>query len=296
MAEPSSGHEGDADAPTTPARPSRESRQGRRDRLIRAPLLDRFGLVLILVLITIAVQGLVDVRGSLLAQLFAHAISGLALIAAVRASGARRRWRHAVYVFVGVVVIISVATLSWHRADGSSTVPPETAWLLAAALTPVLIARRVLQHTVVTIQTIMGSVAAYLQLAVAYAFLFQTIDAYTVTPFFGEDVSTTTYMYFSLVTISTVGYGDVAAVADLGRMAAASEAVIGQVYLVTFVALIVSRFAAGMPRGSAGAPVEPRSGPVPRTLFEALDASRSNQAPPDPDPDEDEEDGGPDRA
>ena len=68
------------------------------------------------------------------------------------------------------------------------------------------------------------------------------------------------------------------------------------VYLVTFVALIVSRFAAGMPRGSAGAPVEPRSGPVPRTLFEALDASRSNQAPPDPDPDEDEEDGGPDRA
>ena len=296
MAEPSSGHEGDADAPTTPARPSRESRQGRRDRLIRAPLLDRFGLVLILVLITIAVQGLVDVRGSLLAQLFAHAISGLALIAAVRASGARRRWRHAVYVFVGVVVIISVATLSWHRADGSSTVPPETAWLLAAALTPVLIARRVLQHTVVTIQTIMGSVAAYLQLAVAYAFLFQTIDAYTVTPFFGEDVSTTTYMYFSLVTISTVGFGDVAAVADLGRMAAASEAVIGQVYLVTFVALIVSRFAAGMPRGSAGAPVEPRSGPVPRTLFEALDASRSNQAPPDPDPDEDEEDGGPDRA
>jgi hypothetical protein len=296
MAEPSSGHEGDADAPTTPARPSRESRQGRRDRLIRAPLLDRFGLVLILVLITIAVQGLVDVRGSLLAQLFAHAISGLALIAAVRASGARRRWRHAVYVFVGVVVIISVATLSWHRADGSSTVPPETAWLLAAALTPVLIARRVLQHTVVTIQTIMGSVAAYLQLAVAYAFLFQTIDAYTVTPFFGEDVSTTTYMYFSLVTISTVGFGDVAAVGDLGRMAAASEAVIGQVYLVTFVALIVSRFAAGMPRGSAGAPVEPRSGPVPRTLFEALDASRSNQAPPDPDPDEDEGDRGPDRA
>ena len=33
---------------------------------------------------------------------------------------------------------------------GNQTVPPETAWLLAAALTPVLIARRVLQHTVVT--------------------------------------------------------------------------------------------------------------------------------------------------
>ena len=287
MAQSSSGHERDADATQPPARTSAQIRRAREERLIRAPLLDRFGLVLVLVLITIAVQGLVDVTGSLLAQLFAHAISGLALIAAVRASGARRRWRHAVYVLVAAVVVVSVATLSWHRADGSSAVPPETTWLLAAALTPVLIARRVLQHTVVTIQTIMGSVAAYLQLAVAYAFLFQTIDAYTTAPFFGEPVSTTTYMYFSLVTISTVGYGDVAAVADLGRMAAASEAVIGQVYLVTFVALIVSRFAAGMPRASAGGPVASRRGPVPRTLFEALDSSRAQQPPPESDADED---------
>ena len=107
---------------------------------------------------------------------------------------------------------LSLATLSCRRADGNLAVPPETLWLLAAALTPVLIARRVLQHTVVTLQTIMGSVAAYLQIAVAYAFLFQTIDAFTPSPFFGEEVSTTTYMYFSLVTISTVGYGDFAAV------------------------------------------------------------------------------------
>ena len=56
-------------------------------------------------------------------------------------------------------------------------------------------------------------------------------------------------MYFSLVTISTVGYGDYTAAHDLGRMAAGSEAVLGQVFLVTFVALIVSRFAAHMPLG-----------------------------------------------
>ena len=292
MAETSSGHEGGADASPAPGRPSRERYKSRRDRLIRAPLLDRFGLVLVLVLLTIAVQGLIDVRGSVLARLFTHAITGLALIAAVRASGSRRRWRRAVDVLVVIVVLLSLLMLWRRRADGSFAVPPETTWLLAAALTPVLIARRVLQHTVVTIQTIMGSVAAYLQLAVAYAFLFQTIDAYTPTPFFGEEVSTTTYMYFSLVTISTVGFGDVAAVTDLGRMAAASEAVVGQVYLVTFVALIVSRFAAGMPRGSAGAAVTPRTGPVPRTLFEALDSSRSQQPPPERDDDEDDEDEG----
>ena len=281
--------EGDANgAPvgTTPAR--RGARAAETVRALRKPpaMLDRFELVLLLVMATIAVQGLIDVRGSALAQLFTHAISGLALIAAARASGSRRRWRRAVDVLVVVVLILSLATLSWRRG-GDAAVPPETMWLLAAALTPVLIARRVLQHTVVTLQTIMGSVAAYVQIAVAYAFLFQTIDAYTTSAFFGEGVSTTIYMYFSLITISTVGFGDCASVTDLGRMASASEAVIGQVFLVTFVALIVSRFAAGMPRRSAGVHGEgvPGAEPAPQSLLDALDSSQQQPLPPE-DPDD----------
>jgi hypothetical protein len=290
------GHDGHDDSqhpPTAPARTraSREVRRARREQLLRTPLLDRFGLVLVLVLFTIAVQALIDVRGSIVAQLFAHAISGLALVAAVRASGARRRWRRAADLLVAGVVLLSLGLLLWRSPNGSTAVPPETTWLLAAALTPVLIARRVLQHTVVTIQTIMGSVAAYLQLAVAFAFLFQTLDAYSASHFFGEEVSTTTYMYFSLVTISTVGFGDVAAVTDLGRLAASSEAVVGQVYLVTFVALIVARFAAGMPRASAAAGAGgPGSAPPPGTLFEALDSSRTLQPLPGSDDEDDDHD------
>jgi hypothetical protein len=216
----------------------------------RTPLmLDRFELVLLLVVITIAVQGLVDVSGSVVARLFANAISGLALLAAVRASGVRRQWRRAVDVLVVVVLVTSVTAVAVRWGSNESAVPPETTWLLAAALTPLLVARRLLQHQVVTLQTIMGAVAAYLQIAVAYAFLYQTVDAYSATNFFGKATPTTTYMYFSLVTISTVGYGDFVAVTSFGRMAAASEAVLGQVFLVTFVALIVSRFGAHLSLG-----------------------------------------------
>ena len=46
-------------------------------------------------------------------------------------------------------------------------------------------------------------------------------------------------MYFSLTSITTLGYGDLAAVSPAGRLLATTEAVIGQVYLVTFVAMIV---------------------------------------------------------
>ena len=230
------------------SRPTRPTRADRGGQPTRTPLMfDRFELVLLFVIVTIAVQGLVDVSGSVLARMFAHAITGLSLLAAVRASGARRQWRRAVDVLVVLVLAVSAASVAARWGTNQSAVPPETAWLIAAALTPVLVARRLLQHEVVTLQTIMGAVAAYLQIAVAYAVLYQTIDADSATDFFGQTTSTTTYMYFSLVTISTVGYGDFVAVTNLGRLASASEAVLGQVFLVTFVALIVSRFGVHLP-------------------------------------------------
>ena len=46
-------------------------------------------------------------------------------------------------------------------------------------------------------------------------------------------------MYFSLTTITTVGYGDLVAISQPGRLLANSLAVIGQVYLVTFVGLLI---------------------------------------------------------
>jgi len=67
-------------------------------------------------------------------------------------------------------------------------------------------------------------------------------------------------------------------------------------YIVTFVALIVARFAAGMPRASAavGAGGVPGGARAPRTLFEALDSSRTQQPPPEGEPEE-PEDGPPGR-
>ena len=49
-------------------------------------------------------------------------------------------------------------------------------------------------------------------------------------------------MYFSLVTISTVGFGDLAAASDLGRYFTTVEAIIGQVFLVTIVARLVTMY------------------------------------------------------
>ena len=76
-------------------------------------------------------------------------------------------------------------------------------------------------------------------LAVAYFFVFLTVGQWQGTFFTAPDQPSSSFMYFSLTTITTVGYGDLTAQTHLGRLLATSEAVVGQVYLVTFVAMIV---------------------------------------------------------
>lgn len=223
----------------------RAKRQRRADEEPAPRMLDRFGIVLLLVLATIVAQSLIDVRGSAWSSLVTHAISGAALIVAVRAAGVKRRWRHTTDALVVITLVVNVVVAVIQ--GGVSAIDPRLdaagLWLIAATLLPFVLARRVLQHSVVTVDTVMGAVASYLQIAVAYAAVFASVDAWGQTPFFGEPVSTTTYMYASLETITTLGYGDRVPVTDLGGLLAMSEAVFGQVFLVTFVALIVSRFA-----------------------------------------------------
>jgi hypothetical protein len=211
-------------------------------------LVDRFELVLLLVLATLCAQALIDVHDNPTGAFITHAISGLALVVAVRAGAVPRRWRRAADVLVLVTLAINLAILvlglfSDVEVDGYGG---ESAWVVAAFLVPVAVARRVLQHRVATVQTVMGAVAAYLEIAVAYASLFQSLDFVTSTPMIPSDGSTTEYTYLSLQTITTLGYGDLAPTADLMRLVAVSEAVLGQVFLVTFVALVVGRFSAQM--------------------------------------------------
>jgi Ion channel len=207
--------------------------------------LDRFGVVLILVLATVCAQALIDVRDHAVGALVTRAISGLALVMAVRAGGVPRRWRRAADLVVILSLVGNTVLVAIQLSSMGSNVPVNNGvlWLVTAALVPVAVAHRVLHHRRVTIETVMGAVAAYVQIAVAYALLLQALDAVTPGHLFGSAVPTTTYIYVSLETITTLGYGDYLATTDLGRLMLVSEALLGQVYLVVFVALIVSRFA-----------------------------------------------------
>jgi hypothetical protein len=74
-----------------------------------------------------------------------------------------------------------------------------------------------------------------------FAFMFSVVDHLGSTPFFvhgAEDQAD--FLYFSFTTITTTGYGDYVPATNLGHSLAITEALVGQIYLVTVVAVIVS--------------------------------------------------------
>jgi hypothetical protein len=212
---------------------------------------DRFGLLLLVTIGAVVLQSLIDIdepRGDLgaaAAYVLITAFVGAMLMLSLRASGANKRIRRIAEVGVAITLVLAIGTflidLVSHvePADDIGATAPAVAWMLMTALAPLVVIRRLIRHRRVTTGTLEGAIAAFLLIAVTFKFAFLAIDEFESTPFFGEPEGSTSFMYYSLVTVTTLGYGDLNAVTNLGRLASVTEAVIGQVFLVTFVAMLV---------------------------------------------------------
>ena len=211
---------------------------------------DRFAMLFLLVAFTIALLLLVDLASvatgwSEVLSILVTLLTGLMLLVAISASGARRRVALAGRVVVALTV--GVAILSALGGAPKGTIG--FLWVLLIVAAPLLVLRRLLEHTKVTSETLFGAVSVYLLLAVAGTYVFLLIQVWSNSDFFGTDEPTTAFMYFSLVTIATLGYGDIAPATEVPRAAAVTLAVMGQMYLVVVVARFVSLYSG---RGSDG--------------------------------------------
>lgn len=219
----------------------------------RSAYLDRFGLLLLITILTIIVLSLVDLTVDqeqpvrTVAAAGANAVVGVLLLLALRASGLARRWLRVADVIVVVSILIVLLLAGATTLSPALTVTTDSAPLiivLVAFCVPVVTVRRLLQHREVTPQTLMGALSAYLAIPIAFFYAFLAVD-WAAGPFFGDPEPTTTFMYYSLSTLSTLGFGDVVATSELGHLLSTGEAITGQLYMVTFVAMIVGLYASG---------------------------------------------------
>jgi hypothetical protein len=114
---------------------------------------------------------------------------------------------------------------------------------LLVAATIGVIALGVLDQAEVNAQSVRGAICIYLLIGMFFVFVYGAVAMLGEGPFFaqGTDGDRPLRVYFSFVTLATLGYGDYTAGGDLGRTLSIVEALVGQLYLVTVLALLVSQ-------------------------------------------------------
>ncbi|MFL6019339.1 MAG: potassium channel family protein [Gaiellaceae bacterium] len=116
-----------------------------------------------------------------------------------------------------------------------------------AVTTIATIALGVVDQDEVNAQSITGAVCIYLLAGILFMFLYGAVALLGSSDFFaqGTDGTRALRLYFSYVTLATLGYGDYTPAGNLGHSLAILEALMGQLYLVTVLALLVSRMRVG---------------------------------------------------
>ncbi|GIF02629.1 potassium channel family protein [Actinoplanes siamensis] len=160
----------------------------------------------------------------------------------LRVSRARQGLRHAgAVVFTLALAAATVMLLTGSRLLSGVAFSAAAALYLLA---PVAIVRDLSRRDRVDRETLLGAVAAYLLIGMAFGFAYQCLAQVQPGPLFGErgDPALSETLFFSFVTVTTTGYGDFVPAGNPAQTIAVLEALTGQLFLVTAVAKVVENW------------------------------------------------------
>lgn len=213
-------------------RPIRDSFIWRSYRRIRYAFLF-FSLLLMLVLTPVAAA-----LG--LPQTVIRLLCGFALIAAVMPNGTKRNR----LALLGAIVLIVLVRFASERDD----VPISPGSMLGLFGAIGLLAAAAALRVVVTARTvdsevIYAALSTYLLAGIFFAQLHLSVETYWPGSYSGpSEFSEASALYFSFVTLATLGYGDFLPKTDLARGVTVFEVIGGQLYLAVMVARLVGLF------------------------------------------------------
>jgi len=222
-------------------------RPGERWTRFAARIANAFGLVLVLVVLTYVLLSVVPYHGW---GVVGTLVVSCACAVVALVSGEARD----VVVRGAVIAAIAAVALAVVYAIAGGSVLLGTASLIVAVLLLVATAEvlgTVIGEREVGFRTILGAISVYVILGLLFAFLYAGIAKVQGGSFFQEPTQTGDVMFFSITTLTTTGYGNLIPAAQPGRMISGLEMLLGQIFLVTLIAGLVSLWRPGI-RGRRG--------------------------------------------
>jgi len=193
-----------------------------------------YHVVLAVLLLLMLLQPLTDVGGGLLVRLTFAAL----LVASIATVAARRG-----LLVIGLVLGIPALALLFVPGR-APTVASGVLSIATLVFICVVILSRIFSHPVVTSATVSAALVVYVTLGVVWAQVYRLLEYFHPGSFKGiaeaglADVQRDLF-YYSFVTLTTLGYGDMSPVSASARSLAITEAIVGQLYLVVLVAGLV---------------------------------------------------------
>ena len=182
-------------------------------------------------------------------DLIVASLLSLVLLSAILAVAHRRRT-------LVIAILLAVPTLAarWANHFRPDLVRPAV-FLIGGLVVFIFVVthllRFVLRAPSVTLEVLCASISAYLMLGLIWTIAYWLVDRLTPGGAFsyntnagGHSMNGFTGFYFSFITLSTVGYGDITPVSPIARWLAAMEAMTGLLYVAVLIARLVSLYSA----------------------------------------------------
>ena len=228
--------------------------RGRRETPLELAerIADAYGLVLLLIIITFVVMMTLPPEGWG-GRVAAVTIAALTAIVAFTSSDVRSARMRLAAVIAGV----AVAAAALATAISSDRLLALAFGIVAImlAIAAVTILRRVIVGArEVDFRTILGAISVFTLLGLLFAFLYYALSRWSHDPFFAGHAAarSSDYLFFSYTTLTTTGYGNLVPAGTVGQSFAVLEMLVGQIFLVTLVAGLVSLWRPGSSRAPAG--------------------------------------------
>jgi hypothetical protein len=187
-----------------------------------------------------------EIRGG---DLILSIFLSLVLLSGVLAVAERKR-----VLVIAIVLAIPAIVGRWINHFQPHLIPPPI--FLVAGLVLIIfvighLLRFILRAASVNTEVLCASISAYLMLGLLWAMAYWLVDRLTPGGAFSfntsmgpQSMNGFTGFYFSFVTLSTVGYGDITPVSTIARWLAAMEAMTGLLYVAVLIARLVSLYSA----------------------------------------------------
>ena len=147
---------------------------------------------------------------------------------------------------VAIALVVAAALFDFEKSPRTDLYLDCAAWLIAGLALSVVVARAVFGPGRITYHRVVGAVLLYLIIGLIFVALYGFVTLSTplaltnLPPLHGDFAVSGNLIYFSFVTLTTTGYGDIAPLHPFARSLANVEAIVGQIYPATLLARLVT--------------------------------------------------------